>query len=106
MVGVGSMIPERTQPWRFRKKFNVKRPFAIYIGRIDENKGCPDLQALHQLRGQVPAGLDLVLLGKAVFQSQRIPGSGTWGSSPTKTSSTLWPQRTCSSCRRHSKACR
>ena len=43
VVGVGSDIPERTEPWRFRKKFGVKRPFAIYIGRIDENKGCPEL---------------------------------------------------------------
>src|SRR4029450_5690888 len=24
VVGVGSAIPERTQPWRFRKKFHVK----------------------------------------------------------------------------------
>jgi len=43
VVGVGSAIPDRTQPWNFRKKFHVKRPFAIYIGRIDENKGCGEM---------------------------------------------------------------
>src|SRR4029079_2995970 len=43
VVGVGSEIPERTQPWRFRKKFHVKGAFAIYIGRVDENKGCKEL---------------------------------------------------------------
>ena len=43
VVGVGSNIPERTQPGRFRKKFNVHRPFALYLGRIDENKGCAEL---------------------------------------------------------------
>lgn len=68
LVGVGSVIPERTQPWRFRKKFNVKRPFAIYIGRIDENKGCPALfDHFINYAANYPRGLDLVLLGKAVI---------------------------------------
>jgi glycosyltransferase involved in cell wall biosynthesis len=68
VVGVGSVIPERTQPWRFRKKFNVKRPFAIYIGRIDENKGCPDLfNHFINYAANYPRGLDLILLGKAVI---------------------------------------
>ncbi|MSO48811.1 MAG: glycosyltransferase family 1 protein [Acidobacteria bacterium] len=68
VVGVGSAIPERIQPWRFRKKFNVKRPFAIYIGRIDENKGCPALfDHFINYAANYPRGLDLILLGKAVI---------------------------------------
>ena len=56
VVGVGSDIPERTQPWRFRKKFNVRRPFALYVGRIDENKGCTRaVLALRALRGDASA---------------------------------------------------
>ncbi len=43
VVGVGSEVPERTDPGRFRNKFKMTRPFAIYIGRIDENKGCTEL---------------------------------------------------------------
>ena len=43
VVGVGSDVPDRTDPDRFRRKFNQRRPFAIYIGRIDENKGCGEL---------------------------------------------------------------
>ena len=27
----------------FGKKFDIRRPFAIYVGRIDENKGCREL---------------------------------------------------------------
>ena len=43
-------------PARFRRKFNINRPFAIYIGRIDENKGCGELfELLPALRGDVPA---------------------------------------------------
>ena len=41
VVGVGSAIRERTQPRRFRKKFHITKPFAVTIGRIGENKGCP-----------------------------------------------------------------
>jgi len=74
VVGVGSEIPDRTQPWNFRKKFNVKRPFAIYIGRIDENKGCRELFS-HFERYSVmnPSGLDLVLVGSKVIEIPKHP---------------------------------
>ena len=52
----GSDVPSRTDPARFRRKFRINRPFAIYIGRIDENKGCKELfDYLPALRGDVPA---------------------------------------------------
>jgi glycosyltransferase involved in cell wall biosynthesis len=74
VVGVGSEIPERTQPWRFRKKFNVKRPFAIYVGRIDENKGCKALfEYFDRYAQEFPRGLDLVLVGKAVLKVPSHP---------------------------------
>jgi glycosyltransferase involved in cell wall biosynthesis len=74
VVGVGSAIPERTQPWRFRKKFNVKRPFAIYIGRIDENKGCAELFAFFERYAVMyPRGLDLVLVGSRVLEIPKHP---------------------------------
>lgn len=74
VVGVGSEIPVRTQPWRFRKAFNMKKPFAIYIGRIDENKGCKELFA-HFERYSVmyPSGLDLVLVGSKVLDVPKHP---------------------------------
>jgi glycosyltransferase involved in cell wall biosynthesis len=74
VVGVGSEIPERTQPWRFRKKFNVKRPFAIYVGRIDENKGCKELfDFFERYASMYPHGLDLVLVGSAVLEVPKHP---------------------------------
>jgi glycosyltransferase involved in cell wall biosynthesis len=74
VVGVGSEIPERTQPWRLRKKFGLKKPFAIYIGRIDENKGCKELFS-HFERYSVmyPHGLDLVLVGSALLPIPKHP---------------------------------
>ncbi|MBM3751464.1 MAG: glycosyltransferase [Acidimicrobiia bacterium] len=74
VVGVGSDIPERTQPWRVRKKFTLKRPFAIYIGRIDENKGCKTLfEHFDRYVAEFPRGLDLVLVGNAVLEVPSHP---------------------------------
>ena len=74
VVGVGSEIPERTEPWRFRKKFGVKRPFAIYIGRIDENKGCAELFShFERYSFMYPRGLDLVLIGANLLPIPKHP---------------------------------
>ena len=74
IVGVGSEIPERTQPWRFRKQFGVKRPFAIYIGRIDENKGCKELFGFFERYAVMyPHGLDLVLVGSKLLEIPTHP---------------------------------
>jgi glycosyltransferase involved in cell wall biosynthesis len=64
VVGVGSDIPERPDPSRFRRAYNVRRPFAIYIGRIDANKGCAELFShFERYAAACPNGLDLVLVG-------------------------------------------
>jgi glycosyltransferase involved in cell wall biosynthesis len=66
VVGVGSAIPDRTDPGRFRRKFDVRRRFAIYIGRIDPNKGCVELfDYFARYAAAYPDGLDLVLIGSA-----------------------------------------
>ena len=74
VVGVGSDVPARTEPARFRSRFDQRRPFAIYIGRIDENKGCGELFAYFQrYAATFPRGLDLVLVGSAVMQVPSHP---------------------------------
>jgi glycosyltransferase involved in cell wall biosynthesis len=68
VVGVGSAIPDHPQAGRFRRKHNIRRPFAIYVGRIDENKGCTEMFAHFQRYAAAhPRGLDLVLIGNAVI---------------------------------------
>jgi glycosyltransferase involved in cell wall biosynthesis len=68
VVGVGSDIPASTQPGRFRQKYNIREPFAIYVGRIDENKGCQELfdHFSDYLRENV-GRLSLVLVGKSIL---------------------------------------
>jgi glycosyltransferase involved in cell wall biosynthesis len=68
VVGVGSEVPARTDPARFRRRHKIDRPFAIYIGRIDENKGCAELFEYFQRYARTfPRGLDLALIGKAII---------------------------------------
>lgn len=68
VVGVGSEVPERTDPERFRRAFKLDRPFAIYVGRIDENKGCGELfNHFRRYAATFPGGLDLVLIGSAIM---------------------------------------
>ena len=74
VVGVGSDVPDRTEPERFRRKFKIRRPFAIYIGRIDENKGCGELFAHFQrYAAAFPRGMDLVLIGSAMMDVPKHP---------------------------------
>ena len=63
VVGVGSEVPAAASPARFRARTGVAGPFALYVGRIDPNKGCADL--FSHFRGYAAEGgrLDLVLAG-------------------------------------------
>jgi glycosyltransferase involved in cell wall biosynthesis len=72
VVGIGSEVPQNPQPGRFRQKFNVRGPFAVYVGRIDENKGCKELFEFFQsyIR-DIPGRLSLVLIGNSVLPVPR-----------------------------------
>jgi glycosyltransferase involved in cell wall biosynthesis len=68
VVGVGSEVPERADATRFRRRHGIHRPFAIYIGRIDANKGCGELFDYFQRYAMTfPRGLDLVLIGNPIM---------------------------------------
>ncbi|MCC7124743.1 MAG: glycosyltransferase [Acidobacteria bacterium] len=68
VVGIGSEIPEQTNPARFRQKYGLRDRFAIYVGRIDENKGCAELFAFFEhYSSALLDGLHLVLIGTPVI---------------------------------------
>jgi hypothetical protein len=59
---------------RFRQKFNLRDRFAIYIGRIDENKGCAELfDYFLRYTRMLAEGLHLVLIGTPVIPIPKHP---------------------------------
>jgi len=67
IVGVGSEIPGSFSPPAFRQRFAIHGPYFIYIGRLDENKGVPQLLAFYSRLLEQEPGIDLtlVLVGKS-----------------------------------------
>jgi glycosyltransferase involved in cell wall biosynthesis len=74
VVGVGSNVPNNPQPARFRQKYNVRGPFAVYVGRIDQNKGCKELFDYFQEYLRDPSGrLSLILVGHSLLDIPTDP---------------------------------
>jgi glycosyltransferase involved in cell wall biosynthesis len=74
VVGVGSRVPNSLQPARFRQKYNLRAPFAIYVGRIDQNKGCNELFEFFQTYLSDATGkLALVLVGNSLLPIPQHP---------------------------------
>ena len=68
VVGVGSDVAQNPRPDRFRQKYNIRGPFAVYVGRIDENKGCAELFEFFQGYLRDPSGqLSLILIGNSLL---------------------------------------
>jgi glycosyltransferase involved in cell wall biosynthesis len=68
IVGIGSELPERPQPERFRQRFDIRDPFAIYVGRIDENKGCKELFTFFQQYVRFTRDrMKLLLIGNSIL---------------------------------------
>jgi glycosyltransferase involved in cell wall biosynthesis len=74
VVGVGTEVPSTYSAERFRRKHGVKGPYILYLGRIDQNKGCPHLFD-HFLRFKKDTGSDvkLVLIGHTVLKIPSHP---------------------------------
>jgi glycosyltransferase involved in cell wall biosynthesis len=73
VVGVGSEIPSQSSARRFRHRTGITRRFAIYVGRIDENKGCGELFSHFQRYAGAESTLDLVLVGNPVMHVPEHP---------------------------------
>jgi glycosyltransferase involved in cell wall biosynthesis len=74
VVGVGSDVPGNPQPERFRQKHDIRGPFAVYVGRIDQNKGCKELFEYFQGYLRDTTGrLTLVLIGNSLLPVPEHP---------------------------------
>ncbi len=74
IVGVGSEIPGDFSEQRFRETFGIEGDYFIYIGRLDENKGVPQLLQFYlRLLQEEDLELTLVLMGKSVIDIPEHP---------------------------------
>lgn len=75
IVGVGTELPPETDATSFRQKFNIPGRFILYIGRIDENKGCHQLfnYFLRFLEDTGEEDLQLLLVGSSVIEIPKHP---------------------------------
>ncbi len=74
VVGVGSAVPERAHPQRFRQRYGIQGPFVFYLGRIDENKGCAELfQFFQHYLFNTRRPITLVLAGKSILPVPEHP---------------------------------
>jgi glycosyltransferase involved in cell wall biosynthesis len=69
VVGVGSRLPNAPVDARaFRARHGLPERFVLYVGRIDENKGCRQLfDFFRRYRAQTGSTLVLALIGKPVI---------------------------------------
>ncbi len=68
IFGVGVDIPENLSQIDIHKKFNFDGDYLLYIGRIDESKGCKELfDFFIRYIKETGSDLKLVLMGKPVM---------------------------------------
>nr|WP_122012453.1 glycosyltransferase family 4 protein [Maliibacterium massiliense] len=66
--GVGVEIPEEVTPESFREKYKLQDDYIVYVGRIDQAKGCEVMFQYWQLyKKRHPSRLKLVLMGKPMI---------------------------------------
>jgi glycosyltransferase involved in cell wall biosynthesis len=66
VVGVGSELPTQVDPEGFRTRHGLAGPFLLYVGRVDLNKGCPQLfDHFRRYRRETRSALRLVLVGRS-----------------------------------------
>lgn len=69
VIGSGLNLPEADPTLDFRARHGLARPFLLYVGRIDKNKGCVTLFAyFRKFREETGADVDLVLAGRSVVK--------------------------------------
>ena len=74
VVGIGSDVPRETAPGRFRREYDIDQPFVVYVGRIDENKGCRELfDFFLNYRPRLGQRLSLVLIGDSILPIPKHP---------------------------------
>jgi glycosyltransferase involved in cell wall biosynthesis len=74
VIGSGINLPDADPALDFRRKHGLERPFVLYVGRVDRNKGALTLFAyFKKFLEEADADVDLVLAGKSVVEVPEHP---------------------------------
>jgi len=74
VVGVGTEVPAAAEPDRFRKNHGIDKPYVLYLGRIDENKGFPELFGFFlRFKKETGSDIGLVLIGNSILPIPEHP---------------------------------
>ena len=74
VVGVGTKIPERYSGQEFRQEHAIDGDYIVYIGRIDENKGCHELfDFFLRFKQETGSDIKLVLVGSTILKIPSHP---------------------------------
>lgn len=68
VIGVGVESPPHIQPDRFRARYQLTDPFLLYVGRVDESKGCASMiEYFIRWKKESHSSHKLVLIGTEVM---------------------------------------
>jgi glycosyltransferase involved in cell wall biosynthesis len=74
VVGVGTEVPDDSIAERFRKNHGINKPYLLYLGRIDQNKGFPQLfQYFLRFKKETGSDVGLVLIGNSILPIPEHP---------------------------------
>jgi glycosyltransferase involved in cell wall biosynthesis len=74
IVGVGVKIPNNFSEKNFREKYKIKDQFILYLGRIDENKGCVELfNYFIRFIKETSSPIKLLLIGSSILKIPNHP---------------------------------
>ena len=80
IVGLGVDINENAQDIDLEKTFGIKDDFVVYVGRIDESKGCKEMfEYFLEYKKTYNSNLKLVLAGKSAMEIPRNKNIVTLG---------------------------
>ena len=68
VTGVGTEIPADADAERFRRNHGIRKPYLLYLGRIDQNKGFPQLfDYFLKFKKETESEAGLVLIGNSIL---------------------------------------
>lgn len=68
VLGIGVDIPTVLNVEQFRRKFQIKENYVIYVGRVDESKNCKNMiDDFISYKKAYPGELKLLIIGKSLM---------------------------------------